>query len=177
MLLQADFLRLKAEKLFEMTPKDDSELSVNETLKIIQELEKYQSELLSLNNQLIKENYKTEITEKKYTDLYYLSPVSFITLSEDGEILELNFSGSQMLGKEGYQLINGRFGFFISDDTKPIFNHFLAEVFKTHLKETCEVILIGDGQSPIKVRLIGIVDRIEKNCLLIVIDIPAQIPE
>lgn len=175
-LLQADLLRLKAEKLLKIIPKDESQLTVNENISIIKELEKHNSDLLMLNKALVEEYNQTEIAENKYANLYNLAPISIFTLSRNGEILELNLSGSQMLGKEANRLINSRFGFFVSDETKPIFNYFLTKVFDNNEREICEVILLCEGQLPIKVRLIGIASEIEKVCVLIVLDFTGNIP-
>jgi hypothetical protein len=176
LLLKAEILRLKADKLLKIMPKDDSQLTVTENYRLIKELEKYNSDLLSLNKSLVEEFNQTEIAENKYANLYNLAPISIFTLSRDGEILELNISGSQMLDKETNRLINSRFGFFVLDETKPIFNHFLEKVFESHERETCEVILSCEGQRPIKVRLIGIENEIEKVCVLIVLDFTSHIP-
>jgi len=174
-LLQADLLRLKAEKLLNKVPMDDSQLTVNKNYKLIEELEKYNSDLVSLNKSLVEEYDQTEIKENKYANLYNLAPISIFTLSSDGEILELNISGSQILGRERYRLIGSMFGFFVSDDTKPVFNQFLARVFDSNEREICEAILSVEGQLPIKVRLIGVASEIEKVCVLIVLDFTALI--
>jgi len=176
-LLQADQLRLKAEKLLKIMPKDDSSLTVNENFRLIKELEKYNSDLVSLNKELIEEYNEAEIAEIKYANLYNLAPISIFTLSHDGDILEINYSGSKMLGKESHGLVNSRFGFFVSDDTKPIFNLFFAKVFDSKKRETCEVTLTGEGQLPKKATLIGIASEIENVCVLIVLEFTGQIPE
>lgn len=85
---------------------------------------------------------------EKYTELYDFAPSGHFTLSREGEIIELNFSGSQMLGKERLFLKNRRFGIFVSNDTKPIFNHFLTRVFHSKAKETCKVTLTTNDNLP-----------------------------
>ena len=76
-----------------------------------------------------------------------------------------------MLDKERQLLKNSRFSFFISDDNKPIFNLFLATVFNSKAKETCEVTFSRDGNSPRYAQLQGIVTKNEEQCFLIAVDI------
>jgi PAS domain S-box-containing protein len=85
-------------------------------------------------------------------------------------IIELNLSLAKMLGKERSNFKNSRFGFFISDDTKPIFNHFLEQVFKSKVKETCELTLLIQDIS-IYVHVTGIVTVNGEQCLVNIIDI------
>lgn len=79
-----------------------------------------------------------------------------------------------MLGKQSVHLKNSRFAFFISDDTKPIFNLFLSKVFKNNLKETCEITLSGNGRLPIYVYLSGILIENEEHCLVSMVDVTAR---
>ena len=81
-----------------------------------------------------------------------------------------------MLGKESDQLINSRFCFFVTIETKPIFDLFLQKVFDTKLKGTCDVILIGKGKLPIKVNLTGNLNEREEQCIIIAMDWSVQIP-
>ena len=71
-----------------------------------------------------------------------------------------------MLGKERQVLKNSHFGFFISNDNKPIFNLFFAKLFDTKAKETCEVTIARNGNLSMYVELQGIVTNDEEQCLL-----------
>jgi signal transduction histidine kinase len=68
-------------------------------------------------------------------------------------------------------LKKSHFGFFISNDNKPIFNLFLAKVFNSKAKETCKVTLSRDGNSPMYAQLQGIVTKNNEQCFLIAVDI------
>ena len=76
-----------------------------------------------------------------------------------------------MLGKEYSLLKNSSFGFFVSSDTRPVFNLFLEKVFSSKAKESCEVTLSGKGSSPIFVNISGCAVENEEHCLLIALDI------
>jgi hypothetical protein len=112
------------------------QLSEVDTLKLIHELQVHQIELEMQNEKLRLAKEQTNIAAEKFTELYDLAPSGFFTLSATGEIVELNHCGSQMLGKESIHLLNSRFGFFVSDDTRPVFNHFLDKVISSKTKES-----------------------------------------
>ena len=165
-------LRKKAEKLVKKKPsKTGSQLSEVEMLKLIHEMEVHKIELELLNEELTLAKEHLEVAAQKYAELYDFAPSGYFTLSKEGKIIELNFCGSQMLGKERSCLQNSRFGFFISIDTRPIFNLFLGKVFNSKSKETCEVTLSKSVNSPMYVHLTGIVTENREQCLVTVIDI------
>jgi len=106
----------------------------------------------------------------QYAELYNFAPSSYFTLSKEGNIIRLNLSGSQMLGKDRTDLINSRFSLFVSDETRPIFNHFLGKVLSSKTKETCEVTLSVDSHFPVEVQLSGIVSGNGENCLITAVE-------
>ncbi|WP_372948600.1 ATP-binding protein [Mariniphaga sp.] len=169
---KSDKLRQAAELLLSKK-KEGSETSVSEsdTLKLIYELEVYQVELEMQNEELKRAKEKAEHAEKKYTELYDFAPSGYLTLTKEGEITDLNFSAERMLGKERSHLIKSSFGFFVTLDTRAIYNRFLQKIFKTKLKETCEVKLAA-GDDSIKYLLVnGIISNNGKKCLVTLVDI------
>jgi signal transduction histidine kinase len=169
---ESEILRQKAEVLLKKQGvKSGSQLSELDTLKLIHELEVHQIELEIQKDELRNAWAKSEISTDKFTELYEFAPIGYFTLSKEGEIIELNHRGAEMLDKERQRCKNSRFGFFISDNNKPIFNLFLAKVFNSKTKESCEVTLSSDRNSPMCVQLTGIVTKNERQCLLIAVDI------
>lgn len=83
----------------------------------------------------------------------------------------MNKCGSQLIGKERSGLINSNFVFFVSDDTKPIFNNFLSTLFTSKEKELCDVSLLITGNIPIRAHITDIVTGMSEHCLLNVLDI------
>jgi PAS domain S-box-containing protein len=169
---KATRLRQKAEELLQKKPsKSGLQPSETEVLKLIHEFEIHQIELEMQNEELMVAKEQTEVAAEKYAELYDFAPSGYFTLSREGKIIELNLCGSQMLGKERSQLINSRFGFFVSDDTKPIFNLFLKKLFKSKTRESCEVTLLTNGNLTEYVHVTGIVIENREQCHVIVIDI------
>jgi PAS domain S-box-containing protein len=143
-----------------------------ETLKLIHELEVHKVELEMQNEELrlAKEQLAKAATEK-YAELYDFAPSGYFTLSKDGEIIELNLCGAQMLGQVRSRLKNNQFSFFVSNATKPTFNLFLRKVFNSKARESCEVTLSLKGNLPIYAYLSGIVTENGKQCLVTMVDI------
>jgi hypothetical protein len=97
-------------------------------------LEVHQIELELQNEELILAKTQADIAAGKYVELYDFSPSGYFTLSREGEILALNLCGSHIIGKERSFIINSMFGFFVTDETKPVFNHFLETYLTAKLK-------------------------------------------
>ncbi len=165
-------LRQKAEALLKNKPsKHDSQLSEVESLRLIHELEVHQIELELQNEELRHAWAKAEAANDKYIGLYDLAPSGYFTLSVKGEIIELNLSGANMLGKDRQHLKNSLFGFFVSEETKTNFSLFLEKVFHTKSKETCEVKIVTHGDIPAYVLLTGIIAENQEQCNVTAVDI------
>jgi hypothetical protein len=164
---EAENLRQNAEEIKYKKSLKTTSIHSEETLELIYQLRETQSELKLQNNKL-------NLALSNAADaikLYDLTPAGNFTLSKEGEIIRLNICGSQMLSKKCSDLINSRFGFFVSDDTRPIFNLFIGKVFDSKGKESCEVTLSTDDNLQMYVLLIGIASENGKQCLVNMVDI------
>jgi len=178
-LTDAALLRQKAEEQLQRQQSKTSLLtSENDMLKLIYELEVHQIELEMQNEELViakekaqQAKEKAQLAEEKYTELYDFAPSGYFSLSKDGKIKELNFVAAQMLGKERLHMITRQFAFFVSVNTRPVFNLFFDKVFTSKTKQTCEVIISTEGNLPIYVNIDGIVSQNNEVCLLTLIDI------
>ncbi|MFV8271217.1 response regulator [Flavobacterium sp. GT2N3] len=149
----------------------DFKYSEMETLKLIHDLKAHQIELEMQKEELVLAKEQAEIATRKYTELYDFAPSGYFTLTNLGKIVELNLTGSKLLQKERSQLINSQFGFFISDDTKSIFNTFLDTVFNTNLKKCCEVKLILENDLTVNVYLTAVLNENRTEVLIAAVDI------
>ena len=118
-------------------------------------------------------NSKSNFQElaERYTELYDLAPSGYFTLSREGEILNLNLCGAQMLGKERSQITDSRFDLFLSKETKPLFHLFLELVFSAKGKEACEIELLSNGDIPMFVLLTGNISGNSEQCYVTAVDI------
>jgi PAS domain S-box-containing protein len=143
----------------------------NKALKLSHELEGKQIELETLNDELIAAQSSAVNAAKKYLELYDFAPTGYLSLSNLGKITEINLYGAKMLCKEPLFLQGSKFSFFVSNDTKPIFNHFFDKVFDSKVEESCEVTLF-EINNPIRhVQLTGIVTEMGDQCLVTMVDI------
>jgi PAS domain S-box-containing protein len=145
-------------------------LSQTEMLRLIHELEVHQIELELQNEELLLAKEATEQAERKYFELYDLSPAGYFTLHRNGCIVELNTAGEKILGKEIRPLIGSAFAFFVSLDTRIAFAEFLESLFNSKFVETCEIKLERKTAKQY-VRLVGCVSSNEQQCLIAAIDI------
>lgn len=146
-------------------------LSDSEVIRLVHELEVHQIELEMQNEELTLAKGQTDTATQKYAELYDFLPSGYFTINREGEIIELNRAGAELLGKNRFKLVNSRFGFFVSDATKPIFNLFLENIFEYSKKETCEVSIITNEDETKYVYMTGIVDEKTAYCHISVIDI------
>ncbi|MEI6089526.1 MAG: PAS domain-containing sensor histidine kinase [bacterium] len=160
-------LRQQAEELMKIQPsKISSQLTQVEAV-LIHELEVHQIELEMQNDELT----RTIASAQDALDLYDFAPVGYFVLTEESTIIKLNLSGANLLSKVRSELIDCRFGFFVSDDTRAIFNKFLVDVFAGRTKITCEVTLSIHNELPVFARLNGISTNEKDRCLVNVSDI------
>ncbi|NWJ52297.1 MAG: hypothetical protein HXX14_15685 [Bacteroidetes bacterium] len=168
----AQLLRMKAEeKLKEKQTKNNTPDTEIDVKRLLHELQVHQVELEMQNEELSKTYQIAEEALKKYTMLYDLAPMGYFTLDGEGIIRELNFTGAEMLGDRRFSLVNSNFKLFVSNDSLPVFNNFLNNVFLNNSKESCEVMLGYNQNSLCYVYIEGVVTGDDRKCLLSVVDI------
>lgn len=168
-------LRKKAEKTVkERELKPNLKLSESEMLKLIYELEVHQVELELQNEELKKSQAEATHYAERYHELYDFAPIGYMTLSKDGAITEINLCASQMLARSRSKLQESQFGFFVSEESKPLFNLFLVKVFSEGVNQTIEITILADNKPAMDVRLTGIIDKNEEHCLVTLLDITDQ---
>ena len=165
-------LRKKAEeKLKEKERKQEKSAYEADVKKLMHELQVHQIEL-EMQNEELRQAYETaETALKKYTMLFDLSPMGYFTLNHEGSILDLNFTGAEILREKRFALTNSNFKLFVHADSKPMFNDFLRKVFSSNSKESCELKLGFDNNSICSVYIEGVVTGDDHQCLLSVVDI------
>ena len=170
-------LRRKAEELLNTKKTENiTRLAESDALKLVHELQVYQVELEMQNEELaLAKKQAADLAAEKYNELYDFAPTGYFTLSRDGKIIKLNFSGADMLGNERSRLFGNPFSFYVSDNTKPVFNHFLDQAFILDFKQLCEVTMLIKGKEPLHVQLSGICSVSYDECLVTATDITGRI--
>lgn len=82
---------------------------------------------LEMQNEELRQSYAALVEARnRYLDLYNFAPVSYITVTREDVISEINLSGAEMLGVERDKLINQRFSRFIApQDSDQWYREFL----------------------------------------------------
>jgi PAS domain-containing protein len=142
-----------------------------DSLKLIHELQVYQIELEMQNEELVSATVLAEAAMEKYTDLYDFAPSGYVTLSEDGNITDLNFLAANLLGKDRAHLKNTRFGLYLAPASLVLFNQFLDEAFRWQKKQSCELILQSSPNTSCYIHIDASVSQGSNICLLTMIDI------
>jgi len=172
---KASSLRQQAEALLKEQHKNANfPLAEADMLKLIHELEVHQIELEMQNEELVIAKEKAEHAEEKYTELYDFAPSGYFTLNTEGDIVNLNLAGAQMLGKERWRLVNSRFAFFLTDDTRIVFLDFLNEVFNSKSIKSCEVTINTNDLLTTHLQLTGILAMDGKHSLISALDISSR---
>ena len=128
-------LRAQAEeRLGKFPPSSSAAMLTNGALH---ELQVHQIELEMQNEQLQETQVALAESRDRYQDLYDFAPVGYITLSDKGQIAEINLAGASLLGNDRKTLKNQSFVDFISPKDRVAwhqnFSHAVAHEGKHYL--------------------------------------------
>ena len=107
----------------------------------------------------------------RYTDLYDYAPVGYFTLDRNGSMREVNLTGANLLGLPRAQLVGSRFGSFVTSEFKGTFDSFLARVFDSDTRHSCEISLVTPGRLPFFLRIEANANASSRICRVVVEDI------
>ncbi len=146
--------------------------------RLLHELQVHQVELEMQNAELQESRDRLEVALEKFTDLYDFAPVGYLSVDEQGQILEVNLTGAAMLGAGRSQLLKRRLPTFVAPANRPDFLTFLQRVFTSAEKQVCELSLLRADGSAFWASIHGTTafsDRSpHKGCRLAVSDITAR---
>ncbi|MBC8017193.1 MAG: hypothetical protein H7X83_01565 [Verrucomicrobia bacterium] len=165
-------LRRRAEdQLGEETATKQSLGTEDDPQKLYHELQVHQVELEMQNTELRHTRDQLEEALEQYTDLYDFAPVGYLTLDREGTISRVNFTAAGLMGLDRSRLVGRLFGSLVVGEARPTFDSFLGRVFASLAKETCEVALLKEGNSPLFVKIEAKVDSNGQECRIAMIDI------
>jgi len=167
----AELRRSAEERLKRQKSKGVGQKTEVESVRLFHELQVHQIELEMQNEELRRAGEEVETGLERYTELYDFAPVGFLTLNNDGVILQVNLTGARLLGVERTRLVNRRFGLFVSAHARPAFNIFFKRIFESRTKEVCEVALCAEEDRPLYADIQGQVTEDGRECRLVFQDI------
>ena len=186
-------LRLQAEEHLRTQEPNMPSLSAShiEMQKINHELAVHQIELEMQQTELLQLREKLELELERFTELYDFAPLGYLMLARDGTILQVNLTGTILLGVERSLLVGDRFNKFVATEDLPDFKTFLERVFSKKGTVSCEVMLQSDDRSHVSddfhsllpkkgalhhrtVRIDAVVSDDGQECRAVVTDISMQ---
>ncbi len=112
-----------------------------EPRRLLHELQVHQVELEQQNTALQEAREQSESLLRKYSDLYDFAPVGYLSLDDQGTILEANLMGATLLGLERSRLLRRNLLPFIAPASRAAVREFLKRVFAAPRREFCEAAL------------------------------------
>jgi len=144
--LRTSDLRQQAEEIARQkaaqSPETLAALSPEQTQQTLHELRVHQIELEMQNEELRRAQVKLDATRARYFDLYDLAPVSYVTLSEQGLILEANLTAATLLGVPRGALVKQPISRFIVKEDEDTWYLHRKQLFEAGATQTCELRLV-----------------------------------
>jgi two-component system, cell cycle sensor histidine kinase and response regulator CckA len=132
----------------DLDPADDgSSLSLDATRRVLHDLRVHQIELEMQNDELRRTQEQLELARARYFDLYDLAPVGYLTLNQSGAIREANLTAANLLNTPRAELVNEPLTRFIWPADQDIFYLHERVLWKTGVRQACELRLLKrDGE-------------------------------
>jgi PAS domain S-box-containing protein len=152
-------LRQQAEEIMRdakaLSLKDLEAMTPYETLRMLQELQVHQIELEMQNEELRQAQVTLAQTRARYADLYDLAPVSYVTVSRQGLILEVNLTAAGLLGVPRSALAGQPMTRFIQKEFQDAYYLFHKLMLETGKPQLCELLMAKNDATPFWARLLA----------------------
>ena len=132
-------LRNRAEERLQKQSADLGALAPQESGLLLHDLQVHQIELEMQNDELRRTQVELETSRAKYFDLYNLAPVGYMTISEQGLILEANLTAANLLGVDRSRLVKKPVTHFIVPEDEDVYYLHRKHLFETGARQVCEI--------------------------------------
>ncbi len=146
-------LRRQAEKLLAAKGKTPEFTHDDDPLKLIHELQTFQIELEIQNEELQRSQQELMASNIRYTRLYDLAPVGYITLGIKGLILNANLTFADMLLVERSNLINQPLSAFIVPEDQDTYYGYKKSLADSKKTQFCDLRMEQKDGTILDVRL------------------------
>ena len=167
-------LRQRAkERVAGMQPSPAGALSAEDSAHLLHELQVHQIELEMQNEELRRTQLTLTGTLARYFDLYDLAPVGYVSLNEDGVIVEANLKMAAMLGVSKSELVLNAFTRFVLREDQDIYYHHCRALSEENDRSVSDL-RMQHGSGPVWVRLESVLSRNVSGgliCLAVLSDI------
>jgi PAS domain S-box-containing protein len=145
-----------------LLPKSDllSALGLDEEmLEVIRKLYTYQTEFKQYKEELRETQAHLKKVQRDYLNFYHFAPVGYFTFDQQGQIVELNLAGADLLVQGQVHRLEQFITPYLSPESIPIFQQHQASVLAhPHASHTCELIL-KDAGTYVQVESIAVPDN------------------
>jgi PAS domain S-box-containing protein len=173
----ASDLRRRAEDRFEARDPENiggKVKTASEVQQLLHELQVHQIELEMQNEELQRARSAAEQGLARFTDLYEFAPVGYLTLGREGEIRQVNLTGTRLLGLERSHVVGKRLASLVDAKSRSVFNDFLTKVFTLGTESSCEVVVRPELGAPFVVELSAKASAKGSECRLVATDITTR---
>ncbi len=168
--------RRQAEKKIRMMEELQSDLLDPKTVRrLVYDLRVHQIELEIQNEELRGLQQELEASKNRFQDLYDFAPAGYITVSNQGVIVEANRTAATLLNVVAETLVGQPFFRFILSVDQDIYYQHRAAIFETVEPQTCKLRLLRTNLPPFWARLatapVGEADQNPTMCRIMLSDI------
>ena len=173
----ADSLRRRAEERLRKHPPDQSDSAPEPAPRLLHELQVHQVELELQNEELRQAQESLEAARSRYFDLYDLAPVGYVTLNEQGLILEANLTAATLLGVPRSSLVKRPITHFFFRDDQDIYYLHHKRLIETGEPQAWELRMMRRGGEPFWARIEATIAQDSGNGALICRTVMSDITE
>ena len=146
-------LRMRAEEMLRKQLGALDKIPPAEVQSLVHELRVHQIELEMQNDELRRTQQELEASREKYFDLYDLAPAGYLSINENGIILESNLTAASMLSQERSYLVGQPFTRLIFREDQNIYYRCHKQLVETREDHICRIRMVKKDGNPLWVRI------------------------
>lgn len=148
-------LRTEAEARLSSGQDAPRPLAPVDPVRLVHELQVHQIELELQNEELGRSYADMAALRDKYQDLYDFAPVGYFTVTQSGDIVELNLAAAALLGEDRAALVGRRLQDSILPESSSAYAQFIVDASSSEASASSLLALRRLGSSPVYVRVQG----------------------
>jgi PAS domain S-box-containing protein len=156
-------LRQRTELALTLTRAQMKKMSREEVQHLVQALQTQHIELEMQNEELRRTKLELEITRDRYAMLFDLTPVGYVTLDEQGHILEVNITFCHLLGLVRSNLLRKKLEQFVDPADQGVFRRYLGTLKMKAGRHPSDVLTLRHAGTRYRVRLKGFLEPRESS--------------
>jgi PAS domain S-box-containing protein len=149
----SDTLRQKADAALTTTRTQVKQMRPEEVQHLVHELQVHQIELEMQNEALRETQIDLEVARDRYASLFDFTPVGYVTLDENGRILEANLTFCNLVGMLRSTILQQNFEQFVDREDQPAFRFHLESLKKSPGTHSSDVLTLRHSNATHRVRL------------------------